>query len=61
MIGFICKTGFICGFVKKYGVRARDESAYPCKEIDLNKLTYFVFHDGLSGKKIAGQNYCNVL
>ena len=49
--GFICKTGFICGFVKKYGVRARDESVYPCKEIDLNKLTYFGFHDGLSGKK----------
>ena len=51
VVGFICKSGFVCGFVKKYGVRARDESVYPCKEIDLNKLTYFGFHDGLSGKK----------
>ena len=52
MISYICSTGFICGYVKKFGIRARYDMAYPINEIDPEKLTYFAFHDGLSGNDI---------
>lgn len=57
VIGHICKNGFICGFVKKFGVRARDESAYPCNKINVHQMSYFGFHDGLSGMiKVSQSN-----
>ena len=63
---YICKTGTVCGYVKKYGIRARDTFTYKCNKIkfeknpnkihifdDVDGLVYFGFHDGLTGKPVG--------
>ena len=55
--GYICQNGSLCGFVKKHGVRARDDSVYHCKRIDLDKMVYFGFHNGTSGKHLINHMY----
>ena len=46
---FICYKGYICGYVKKWGLRSRQDSIYDCNNVDLTKLTYFALHNGYSG------------
>ena len=63
---YICKSGRLCGYVKKYGIRARDTITYTCNEIkfeppskkiqrfnDEDGLVYFGFHDGITGKSVG--------
>ena len=51
--GYICKTGRLCGYIRKYGVRSRDNSDYISNEVNLNKLVYFGYHEALTGKSIG--------
>ena len=51
--GYICKYGRLCGYIRKYGIRSRNNSIYIFNEIDLSKMVYFGFHDGLHGKPVG--------
>ena len=51
--GYICKNGVLCGYIKKYGTRSRDNSVYVCNEVHINSLVYFGFHEGEYGKPIG--------
>ena len=51
--GYICKIGKLCGYIRKFGVRSRDNLDYVPNEINLNSLVYFGFHDGYLGQPIG--------
>ena len=51
--GYICKHGILCGYVRKYGLRSRDNLEYVPNEIQLKKLVYFGYHEGLHGQAIG--------
>ena len=51
--GYICKHGVLCGYVRKYGLRSRDNLAFVPNEIHRNKLVYFGYHEGLNGQAIG--------
>ena len=51
--GYICKHGVLCGYVRKYGRRSRDNLEYVPNEIHLKKLVYFGYHEGLHGQAIG--------
>ena len=51
--GYICQNGTLCGYVRKYGIRSRDNSDYICNEVHLSELVYFGYHEGLHGKPIG--------
>ena len=51
--GYICKNGTLCGYIRKYGIRSRDNSDYICNVVDLSKLVYFGYHEGLHGNPIG--------
>ena len=53
MHGYICKNGVLCGYIKKYGIRSRDNSVYVCDEVHINSLVYFGFHEGEHGKPVG--------
>ena len=48
--GYICKHGILCGYIRKYGLRSRDNLEFIPNEIHRNKLVYFGYHEGLHGK-----------
>ena len=52
---YICKSGTVCGYVKKYGIRARDTFTYKCNEINFDDdgMIYFGFHEGRMGKPVG--------
>ena len=43
----------MCGYIRKYGVRTRDNLEFVPKEIDLTKLVYFGYHEGQHGQAIG--------
>ena len=43
----------MCGYVRKYGVRSRKNLEFIPNEIDLKKLVYFGYHEGLHGQTIG--------
>ena len=51
--GYICKNGILCGYIRKYGIRSRDNSDYICNAVGLSELVYFGYHEGLYGKPIG--------
>ena len=51
--GYICKNGTLCGYIRKYGIRSRDNSDYISNEVNLSQLVYFGYHEGLHGKPIG--------
>ena len=51
--GYICKNGTLCGYIRKYGIRSRDNSNYICNDVSMSKLVYFGYHEGLNGKPIG--------
>ena len=48
VVGYVCKLGFLCGYIKKFGIRARDEFI---QDVDLKRMHYFAFHNGTSGRR----------
>ena len=51
--GYICKHGILCGYIRKYGLRSRDNLEFIPNEIHRNKLVYFGYHEGLHGKAMG--------
>ena len=43
----------MCGYVRKYGIRARENLEFVPNEIDLKTLVYFGYHEGLHGQAIG--------
>ena len=51
--GYVCKNGMLCGYIRKYGIRSRDNSIYICNDVSLKDMVYFGYHEGLHCKPIG--------